>query len=360
MCRSFQLLFTLIIAATTLAQTTAPSTQPTNPVSDADMARVYETVKTPFKYGVIIRGQDKQAVDCPSVFHFRDHWYMIFIAFDGKGYETRLARSDDLLKWETLGTILPRGSGGWDTEQAAGGVALLDYHWNGTWELQSYDDKYWLSYLGGKLTGYETPPLSIGVAWTKDPTSPTPWTRPAENPALRPDEPAARAFEKKTLFKSNIIRDPDQTLGFPFVMFFNACQAGRSIERIGMAVSKDMIHWQRFGDEPGIDNSEGGKKPGISGDPQIVRMGDLWVMFYFGAFWRPGAFDTFACSHDLIHWTKWTGPDLIARSESWDKTFAHKPWVVQKDGVVYHFYCAVSGNDRTIAVATSRDLGKAN
>jgi hypothetical protein len=33
---------------------------------------------------------------------------------------------------------------------------------------------------------------------------------------------------------------------------------------------------------------------------------------------------------------------------------------VQKDGVVYHFYCAVSGNDRTIAVATSRDLGKAN
>jgi predicted GH43/DUF377 family glycosyl hydrolase len=122
-------------------------------------------------------------------------------------------------------------------------------------------------------------------------------------------------------------------------------------ERIGMAVSRDMRHWTRYGAGPVVDNGYG-----ISGDPQIVRMGDLWVMFYFGAFWRPHAFDTFACSRDLVHWTPWEGPSLVSPSEAWDATFAHKPWVILHDGVVYHFYCAVGDQGRAIALATSRPL----
>ena len=122
-----------------------------------------------------------------------------------------------------------------------------------------------------------------------------------------------------------------------------------------MAVSDDMLHWRRYGDEPVIANA-GASRWAISGDPQIVRLGDLWVMFYFGAFWKPNAFDTFACSRDLVHWTKWEGPDLIAPSEPWDKQFAHKPWLLKHDGVVYHFYCAVGTEGRAIALATSADL----
>jgi predicted GH43/DUF377 family glycosyl hydrolase len=134
-------------------------------------------------------------------------------------------------------------------------------------------------------------------------------------------------------------------------MYYNAKQAGPWIERIGMATSHDMVHWTHYGKEAVIDNGKG-----ISGDPQIVRLDDLWVMFYFGAGWKPGAFDTFACSRDLVHWTKWTGSDLLTPSEPWDKTFAHKPWLIKHEGVVYHFYCAVAGDDRTIALATSVDL----
>ena len=87
-------------------------------------------------------------------------------------------------------------------------------------------------------------------------------------------------------------------------------------------------------------------------------MDDLWVMFYFGAFWKPGAFDTFAASRDLVHWTKWDGDDLIKASEPYDTPFAHKPWILKYDGVVYHFYCAVGGKKqhRAIALATSKDL----
>ncbi len=63
-----------------------------------------------------------------------------------------------------------------------------------------------------------------------------------------------------------------------------------------------------------------------------------------------------ARSADLLHWTKWTGPDLIQSSVPWDKTYAHKPWVIKHDGVVYHFYCAVGDQGRVIALATSKDL----
>jgi predicted GH43/DUF377 family glycosyl hydrolase len=142
-------------------------------------------------------------------------------------------------------------------------------------------------------------------------------------------------------------------LHHPFVMFYNGKQEGKhATERIGMAVSQDMVHWSRFGAGPVIDNGE----RGISGDPQIVRIGDLWVMFYFGHVWRPKAFDTFAVSRDLVHWTRWEGENLVEPSEPWDQTFAHKPWVLKWEGTVYHFYCAVGDQGRAIALASSRDL----
>jgi predicted GH43/DUF377 family glycosyl hydrolase len=121
-----------------------------------------------------------------------------------------------------------------------------------------------------------------------------------------------------------------------------------------MAVSRDMTNWKRYGDEPVVANGVD-QKNGMSGDPQIVRIGDVWVMFYFGAGWGPKAFNTFACSHDLVHWTKWNGPNLIEPSELWDKTYAHKPWVIKHEGIVYHYYCAVGDRGRVIALATSRD-----
>ena len=143
-------------------------------------------------------------------------------------------------------------------------------------------------------------------------------------------------------------------LGFPFVMFYNG-KVKNGYERIGMAVSKDMAHWNRYGETPVVANGEA-KTNGISGDPQIVKIGDVWVMFYFGAGWQPRAFDTFACSYDLVNWTKWSGSHLVEPGEPYDKTYAHKPWVLKYNGVVYHFYCAVGNEGRVIALATSHEL----
>ncbi len=334
-----------------------PAISEARPVDTNAMARIYDEVKTPFKYGVVLRGDGtNELVDCPSIFRNGGRWYMMFVANAGKvGYQTFVARSDDLLYWEKLGKILSfTPTNNWDAWQADGGIALCDYHWDGSHELEKFDGKYWLSYIGGAKQGYETDPLSLGMAWTENPTEPKEWNRISENPILSGKDADARDFEKKTLYKSQIIQDEKESLGWPFVMFYNA-KKKNGFERIGMAVSRDLIHWNRYGESPVVANGEA-KTNGISGDPQIVKIGGVWTMFYFGAGWKPHAFDTFACSYDLVHWTKWDGPNLIEPSEPFDKTYSHKPWVLKWNGVVYHFYCAVGDQGRVIALATSRDL----
>jgi predicted GH43/DUF377 family glycosyl hydrolase len=325
----------------------APATE----IDAAAMQAVYDEVKTPFKRGLVIRPGDGKLVDCPNVFRHNGRWYMIYVAMKTVGYETLLADSEDLLTWRTLGCLLPLRKEGWDAWQGAGCPSLVDSAWGGSAEIQAFDGKYWMAYIGGALQGYEPDPLKLGMAWTADPGAATPWTRLPE-PIMSPDQPEARPFERQTLYKPHVLWDKAASLGAPFVMFYNGKQPGQWVERIGIAVSDDMRHWRRYGDGPVVDNHSG-----ISGDPQIVRLGDLWVMFYFGAFWQPKAFDTFACSRDLAHWTKWTGPHLIDPSEPYDQEYAHKPWLVKWRGVVYHFYCAVGSEGRGIALATSAKLG---
>lgn len=336
-----------------------PPAKPQDLVDSATMQRIYEGVRTPYKYGVVLKGEPNELVDCPNVFRHGGHWYLVFVSNKDKvGYQTNLARSDDLLHWERLGAILPFAETGWDAWQADGGLALYDYRWEGAHTLEAHDGRYWLSYIGGAQHGYEPDPLAIGLAWSAKPDVAMAWTRLAENPILSTTQRDVRPFESVTLYKSAIIHDETESVGWPFVMFYNGKTKQGNHEAIGMAVSRDRTHWVRLGDTPVVDNAPG--KPAISGDPQIAKIGEVWVMFYFGFRWLKGttAFDTFACSRDLVHWTKWEGDPLVKPSEPFDKTFAHKPWLLQHDGIVYHFYCAVGTEGRVIALATSKPLSR--
>ncbi len=322
-------------------------------ISHEEMTAVYEAMRTPVKLGMVLC-EDGANIDCPNVFKKPDGtWGMVFAKHvpgaEKEGYETWLAQSSDLLNWTVEGRLLEQRERGWDCLQADGGLCLLDPQWEGSQTAFKYEDKYWMTYIGGSLPGYEPDPLSMGLAWSKTLT-PESFERLPE-PILKIDDADARAFEKKTLYKSTVLWDKEQTLGFPFVMYYNAKQEGAWIERIGMAVSRDMVHWQRFGSGPVVELGDEDLS-NISGDPQIIRFGDLWVMHYFIAY-KCRAWDTFACSKDLVHWQKWEGQPLIEPSESYDQTFAHKPYVLKYNGCVYHFYCAVGSQGRGIALAVS-------
>ena len=336
-------------------------------ISPERMQQVYEEIKTPHKYGLIITPTtNEKKLDCPTVFRKGKGWYMTYLIYDGRGYETWLAKSSDLLNWTTLGRLMSfadTDTTHWDSNQRAGYVALQNTKWDGNYKLQKYDSRYWMPYLGSNTRGYEEGKLSLGMAFTTNlPHKVAEWQR-LPKPTLTPDDPDVRWWENKKLYKSTVIWDKKKTTGYPFVLYYNANgdtsnnnPKYRLIERIGMAVSNDMKTWKRFGQDPVIDHQSG-----ISGDAVLQKMGDLWVMFYFGAFWndRKDAYNRFACSYDLVNWTKWEGVDLIAPSEPYDSMYAHKSYVIKHKGIVYHFYCAVNKHDqRGIAVATSKDVGK--
>lgn len=320
-------------------------------VSQGTMEKIFNEVKTPFKYGIVLKHPDStKMIDSPTIFRKDSVWYMTYIVFDGQGYETWLAESDNLLNWKTRGKILSFTDNTWDANQKAAYMSLVDINWGGNYNVEKFQNKYWMSYLGGATKGYESGTLGIGLANSSSLSEVQEWRR-LEKPVLLPNDKESRWFENKTIFKSLIIHDKNNLTGYPFVMYYNAKGDSANFESIGMAVSNDMISWKRLGSDPIIT-----KQKGICGDAQIAKIKNLYVMFYFGAFWKPGAFERFACSYDLMTWTDWKGEDLIAPSKDYDEKYAHKPWVIKWNGIVYHFYNAVGKNGRVIALATSKEI----
>ena len=80
-------------------------------VDEQTMEMVYQTLKTPYKKGAVMKFENAFC-DSPSVFRWKDEWYMLFIKIDKttstSGYETHLARSKDLLHWEYMYPILQK------------------------------------------------------------------------------------------------------------------------------------------------------------------------------------------------------------------------------------------------------------
>lgn len=362
MTKNILVILLLIISCGTKAQN----------ISKEKMQEIYDAVKTPYKYGMVVAPTDNyHKIDCPTIYRENGKWYMTYVIYngkdglDGRGYETWLAESDDLLKWNTRGRILSFRNKSWDCNQRGGFPALIDWTWGGSYEMEKYKGLHWMTYIGGKGTGYEAvrAPLNIGLAWTKDNIAKAHEWSSSKRPLLSINDKDAQWWEKLTQYKSTIYNDPSKTLGKRFVMFYNAGginpKNDMKAERIGIALSDNMKNWKRYNGNPVFYNEVKGI---ITGDAQIAKMGDLYVMFYFVAYdpSRPyNAFNTFAVSRDLINWQRWDGKDLIYPTKKYDEMFAHKSYVLEHDGVVYHFYCAVNNEgQRGIAVATSVPLGR--
>lgn len=325
--------------------------------TDEEMVAIYERVKTPYKWGAVMK-LDGRLTDSPSVFYYDGAWYMYFISIAeecyGSGYESHIAKSADLLHWEIVETLFTRDNlGRWDSRQCAGYIAFMDPVWGGENTPHRVNGKYYMSYLGGGGDGYEPDPLFMGLASSDAPLGG--FSRFPE-PILRPDDGDIRTGEERTLYRSYMFEDTEGMTGYRYVNVYNGKNTDDR-ERIYLAVSNDGEVWERYGDRAVIDDLADCPTNRISGDAQIVRMGDVYVMFYFRIIDGEGGYDTFAASRDLIHWTRWGGEPLIEPSEPWDNVHAHKPWIIRHGGVVYHYYCAVNDRgERFIALATSKEM----
>ncbi len=281
---------------------------------------------------------DSMAVDCCYPFRHNGKFYMTYVGFDGVGYQTGLAVSDDLIHWEPQGVILRRGANrDWDKVGMACTWILRESNdLYGPNTLKKVDGKYWMFYHAYPGEGYEAGGAEIGLAYTEDERL-MDWTFVGE-PVFSYKDGAP--WERGGLYKCCVIEH--QGL---YYMFYNAKDRdgeGGWLEQTGVATSKDMLHWERYAANPVLNVTEGAWDQVFVSDPWVTydSKNNQWVMFYYGFNGRQ-AMDGIAVSGDLLNWQKFPAPILTTGAGSdIDTRYAHKPGMIYHEGMLYHYYCA--------------------
>ena len=169
---------------------------------------VPRALMTPYKLNrLVLRGTgvagdfDEKFVDCPFIFRCENEFRLIYIGFDGTGYQTGLARSTDLVNWTRMECILRR--------QAEN--AVLRYNVAMMWivrengalsdgNLRKIRGRYLGAWHAYPNPGMEAGPAVIGLCWSDDLLH---WS--LEEPSLRPDDPDATAWEQGGLYKPCLV-----------------------------------------------------------------------------------------------------------------------------------------------------------
>jgi predicted GH43/DUF377 family glycosyl hydrolase len=297
--------------------------------------------------------------DVPTVYQVpgSDKYYMSFVGFDGRGYRSFVAASDDLITWGNSRLAMGYGP---TNEFDHGGCVI------GAFLYESYDikaprllkkrqEKFWTLYGAyPRQGGYELRPGCEGVACSEDGLV---WRRATSKPTLSVFDSDCAPWEKDCIYQPWLVEHQGR-----FFDFYNA--ANGHVEQTGLAFSMDLVTWMRYPANPVLRNRKGGYDEQFCSDPKVFRDGDHWTMFYFGV-GRGGAHIMVAFSRDLVHWTQHADPLYKAggNPSGLDRQYAHKIALIYqpKSDTFYLFYNAVPGTKnptggRGIGLITSRPL----
>ena len=283
---------------------------------------------------------DSAMVDCPQVFRHDERWHMAYTGFDGDAYRMGLAVSDDLVHWTRLKMIFDCGpKDAWDYGSVGGGSVYPDGQ--GGWLLV---------YCAFPKRGYEVGPGKHGLARAKALAGP--YVREPRNPILLPSP--GNQWDSGGLYKPILARRGDT-----WYLFYNA-KDRRGREQTGVATGPDLLHLTKHDGNPILAaGPQGSWDSWFASDPALLKIGGVWHMFYYG-FDRKHAQDGVAVcvDDDWLKWEKFAGNPIlrVGPPGSLDEVHAHKPFVVEWQGVHYHFYCSVGKGGRCVALATSKPL----
>ena len=209
--------------------------------------------RTPFKYPQLVLKAtgvmgdfDERSVDDPIVFRANGEFNMLYIGFDGTGYQTGLATSSDLLNWTRKALVGPRDSTSKYTKyNLALSSILRDKNLHGKGEAIRVDGRYqaaWNAYPGA---GYEEGAAVIGLAWSHDLLH---WE--LTEPILFPQDGAP--WEHGGLYRPDLFLDSDT-----YYLYYNAksdtlpkSEGGGWHEQSGVATSGDLKTWTRYSGNP--------------------------------------------------------------------------------------------------------------
>jgi hypothetical protein len=319
--------------------------------------------RTPYKYGKLVLAAsgtpgafDEKSVDDPFVFYHDGLFQMLYIGFDGTGYQTGLARSHDLLHWERVGCVAPRDPNSKYTKyNLALACIVRENGLMSAGKLKKVHGRYLGAWNAYPSAGYEEGAAVIGLAWSDDLLH---WE--LTDPILFPADGAP--WEHGGLYRPNLV-EQDGT----FYLFYNAktdrlpkAQGGGWHEQSGVATSRDLKTWTRYAGNPILTNGGPDSRDArFASNPFVVRYKHLWGMYYFGFDQRGKARELLALGRDPYHFSKVDEVMVdVGAPGTVDEAFAHKTSVIAHNGALHHFYCAVShkwpNEVRGISLARSR------
>jgi len=340
--------------------------------------------RTPYKYPKLIlsptgsKGDfDERSIDDPIVFYANGAFQVLYIGWDGIGYQTGLATSSDLLHWRRTALVAPRDPASKYTKyNLALSSILRDKQLRSRGEAIKIKGKYLGAWNAYPSAGYEEGAAVIGLATSEDLLH---WE--LTDPILTPRDGAP--WEHGGLYRPDLMLDHGT-----YYLYYNAktdtlpaSEGGGWREQTGVATSTNLTTWTRYDHNPILANGLRGSatyptanpisstQPPIpdardsrfASNPFVVQNGHDFAMFYYGfRYQRPGrACEMLALGKSPYSFVK--VPEILIDTGApgtIDETFAHKPSVITHEGALYHFYCAVSGqypNElRGIAVARSK------
>ena len=340
--------------------------------------------RTPYKFPELVlkatgnkQDFDGLTVDDPIIFRANNRFHMLYIGYDGTGYQTGLASSADLVHWTRTALVGPRDpNSGFTKYNLAISSILRDKNLHGSGEALKVNGQYLAAWNAYPSAGYEEGAAVIGLATSRDLLH---WT--LTDPVLYPAD--GESWEHGGLYRPDLLLDKGT-----YYLYYNAktdtlpkSEGGGWHEQTGVATSTDLKRWTRYAGNPILRNGQRGsatwpasnplhdqtppttdaRDSRFASNPYVIKNGSEYAMFYFGfGYQRPGrACEMLAVGSDPLHFTKQS--EILIDTGlpgSIDETFAHKPSVIYHEGSLYHFYCAVSGkypNEvRGIGVARSR------
>jgi predicted GH43/DUF377 family glycosyl hydrolase len=303
----------------------------------------------------ILGHEEFRNTDVPCVYQLPgqpDKWFMSFVAFDGRGYNSFVAESFDLVHWTNLRLAMGFGpEGEFDYGGRVIGAYLYEsYDIRAPRVLKRRDGNFWTLYgCYPRQGGYELRPGFEGVAVSDDGLR---WRRTKDSPILSVHDADCGTWEKDCIYQPWLVAHEGQ-----FFNFYNA--ANGHTEQMGVAFSRDLLTWTRYPSNPVIHNRSGGYDERFCSDGKVFRDGDHWTMFYFGV-GRGGAHIMVAFSRDLLHWTAHPEPLYKAggHPDGLDRQYAHKISLAYnpENDTFYMHYCATGNKGRCIGLITSKPL----
>jgi predicted GH43/DUF377 family glycosyl hydrolase len=253
----------------------------------------------------------------PIFTKYNEEYYITYTGKKlGRGVQHQIgfAKSKDLKKWEKVknNPIFTESKKGWDDDFVAHGYI--------------YKEKniFYMYYDGSKKGDWLE---EIGLAKSTDLLH---WERYEKNPVFKLGK---HWWEKRHVSRCCIFKEKDT-----YYMFY-AGNDGKW-ERVGIAAGKSLTSFKRLSKDPVLSTGEKGDWDEISiSDPRVLKYKGQYLMFYSGIDAKGNERTGLAISKDLLHWEKYDkNPILNISKEGWDSASSSRSDIQVIKEKIYIFY----------------------